>query len=294
MGLPAIQSDIVISEATFERIVLDGDLSALTPAQRLEYYTARCEAVGLDTLSQPFQYLRLSGKLTLYATKTATDQLRALHGISVVSLEAREFGDVYVVIANVRDAEGRTDSATGAVPTVGLKAEALANALMKAETKAKRRATISICGLGMLDESELDTIPPSQAIREPIMHAAEPALPPPARGPRNANAAAPKTFAAMLSGALDYWQRIKPSHRIDEPARRRDTLIHGLKDWAVDAELMPEDRADDSLEDALERVYIAHTQDMRKEMIHIIDGRTKPAAAAGTPDAAVPVASCSG
>jgi len=30
---------------------------------------------------------------------------------------------------------------------------------MKCETKAKRRATLSICGLGMLDESELETIP---------------------------------------------------------------------------------------------------------------------------------------
>jgi len=30
---------------------------------------------------------------------------------------------------------------------------------MKSETKSKRRATLSICGLGMLDESELDTMP---------------------------------------------------------------------------------------------------------------------------------------
>src|SRR6202008_2665643 len=39
------------------------------------------------------------------------------------------------------------------------KGEALGNALMKASTKAKRRATLSICGLGMLDETELETIP---------------------------------------------------------------------------------------------------------------------------------------
>ena len=30
---------------------------------------------------------------------------------------------------------------------------------MKAETKAKRRVTLSICGLGMLDETEVETIP---------------------------------------------------------------------------------------------------------------------------------------
>ena len=40
-----------------------------------------------------------------------------------------------------------------------LKGEALANAMMKAETKAKRRATLSICGLALLDELEVETIP---------------------------------------------------------------------------------------------------------------------------------------
>jgi hypothetical protein len=43
-----------------------------------------------------------------------------------------------------------------------LKGDALANALMKAETKAKRRVTLSIAGLGWLDETELETIPHGQ------------------------------------------------------------------------------------------------------------------------------------
>jgi hypothetical protein len=50
------------------------------------------------------------------------------------------------------------------VATVGLKGDALANALMKAETKSKRRVTLSICGLGMLDETEVDTIPDARKV----------------------------------------------------------------------------------------------------------------------------------
>ena len=42
----------------------------------------------------------------------------------------------------------------GVVSITGLKGENLANAMMKAETKAKRRATLSICGLGWMDEVE--------------------------------------------------------------------------------------------------------------------------------------------
>jgi ribosomal protein S13 len=36
---------------------------------------------------------------------------------------------------------------------------------MKAETKAKRRVTLSIVGLGWTDESEVDSIPGAQAVR---------------------------------------------------------------------------------------------------------------------------------
>jgi hypothetical protein len=44
------------------------------------------------------------------------------------------------------------------VSIAGLKGDALCNALMKSETKSKRRVTLSICGLGLLDESEVGTI----------------------------------------------------------------------------------------------------------------------------------------
>jgi len=51
----------------------------------------------------------------------------------------------------------RSDASTGAVSIKGLSGDALANAMMKAETKAKRRVTLSICGLGLLDETEVET-----------------------------------------------------------------------------------------------------------------------------------------
>jgi len=40
-----------------------------------------------------------------------------------------------------------------------LKGDALANVPMKAETRAKRRATLSLAGLRWLDETELATVP---------------------------------------------------------------------------------------------------------------------------------------
>lgn len=143
----------------YESLALKGDISALSPQEKTRYYAALCERLGLDPYTQPFTPLRLNGKEVLYASRAATDQLARIHGVTrrVVSRERLE--DVYVVTVQASLPNGRTEDAIGAVPLGGLKGEALANALMKAETKAKRRATLAILGLGMLDESELETIP---------------------------------------------------------------------------------------------------------------------------------------
>jgi len=82
-----------------------------------------------------------------------------LHGISIYITNRERMGDLYIVTARAKDKTGREDESTGAVPLGTLKGDALANALMKCETKAKRRVTLSLAGLGWLDETELATIP---------------------------------------------------------------------------------------------------------------------------------------
>lgn len=151
--------------AVIERVVIEGDLSKLSPAERVAYYRRVCESLGLNPYTKPFDYIVLNGKLTLYARKDATEQLRKLHGVSI-TIVAREWLQdlgVYAVTARATTPDGRTDEAIGAVHVAGLKGESLANALMKAETKAKRRVTLSICGLGWLDETEVSDIPDARA-----------------------------------------------------------------------------------------------------------------------------------
>jgi len=147
-----------ISEV-MENVLIKGDLSKLNPAERSTYYMEVCKSVGLNPLTKPFEYITLNGKLTLYALRTCTDQLRTIHKVSVVELNETERDGIIVVTAKVRNGEGREDMAKGAVTIGNLKGDALCNAIMKAETKAKRRATLSLCGLGWLDETEIETIP---------------------------------------------------------------------------------------------------------------------------------------
>jgi hypothetical protein len=159
-----------------ERVVIMGDLSGLKPEERMVYYKAVCTSIGLNPLTKPFDYITLNGKLTLYARKDATDQLRKIHDVSITKLERDRLEDVYTVTAYAQDKGGRVDVATGAVSIKGLSGDALANAVMKAETKSKRRVTLSICGLGILDESEVETIPDAR----PYVEVVEPEPPAPA------------------------------------------------------------------------------------------------------------------
>jgi len=150
-----------------EKVLLEGDLKPLTPQERLHYYNAICASLGLNPLTKPFAYIALNGKLQLYALKDCTEQLRKVHGVSITGVDPKQIGDLVVVVASASDRDGRVDSSTGAVNVKGLTGEALANAMMKCETKAKRRVTLSLCGLGMLDETEIATLKGQGIASEP-------------------------------------------------------------------------------------------------------------------------------
>jgi hypothetical protein len=168
--------ELSVSQA-IEKVLIGGDLSPLTPEERVDYYKKVCLSLGLNPLTNPFAYIlykdkdddqAAGGKLALYALRACTDQLRKIHGITVVEAKRWDEPGMLYAEATVRDRTGRTDSALGAIPTsrwsrkagktYELTGRELANAKMHVETKAKRRATLSICGLAFLDQSELDTM----------------------------------------------------------------------------------------------------------------------------------------
>lgn len=153
----AITRDVSLPEKV-ERLLLTGDLKDLAVEDRLIYVNKLCKSLGLNPLTQPFQYLVLQGRMVLYATRTCTEQLRKIHGVSVTQERRKIEGEHCIVDVEVQDRTGRLDTGTGVVWVGNMKGNDYANALMKASTKAKRRATLSIVGLGFLDESELDTL----------------------------------------------------------------------------------------------------------------------------------------
>src|SRR5262245_2787178 len=87
------------SEPAIENALIQGDLSGLTPEQRISYYNEVCGRLGLNALTKPFDYLRLNNKLLLYARKECSEQLRRIHKISRTIVERKEINGVYVVTA---------------------------------------------------------------------------------------------------------------------------------------------------------------------------------------------------
>jgi len=156
-----------VNASALERVLVAGDLAGLNESQRIEYYKAVCESLGLNPLTRPFEYLRLNGRLVLYATRAAADQLRAIHGVSIIDAQIERQDDLITVTVRGRTRDGREDVEVGVVSVAGLRGDAQANAFMKALTKAKRRLTLSLAGLGWLDESETETIPGAQRVSEP-------------------------------------------------------------------------------------------------------------------------------
>jgi hypothetical protein len=177
-------------QALVSKIILSGDLSGLSETDQAKYYVAFCERLKLDPITKPFDIIREKikvgnvekEKVSLYPNKSCAEQLREKHNVSVKLTECVVVEGVYRVTAEAtkRDDKGniyRTDEATGAVAMMKeggswkknsdgksffegngsytlLDPATRANAMMKAETKAKRRVTFSICGLGGYEEND--------------------------------------------------------------------------------------------------------------------------------------------
>jgi hypothetical protein len=150
--------------AMVDSLVTRGDWSGLNPAERARVYTAVCKQHGLNPMSQPFAFLRLNGKEVLYANRGATDQLAAMHHVNRKIIDGPKIVDICGTKVALCTAEatlpnGRVETATATLPVVDP-----VNLYMKLETKAKRRATLSILGLGMMDEMETETIPGAERL----------------------------------------------------------------------------------------------------------------------------------
>jgi hypothetical protein len=168
---------------TLRQFVMDGDLTPISAEKRPHLVMALCRHIGVDPIERPFLVFKDGKRTVLYASRTCTSALCRERGISrtLISVQEITIAGQAVISARARAtlADGRFDESTGVVPVLqedtawegpegkkhkvskGWRAPTpieASNLVMKAETKAKRRAVLDLVGLGMPDESEIDGI----------------------------------------------------------------------------------------------------------------------------------------
>lgn len=159
---PALDMDAMLEEAGRALLAVQAagrDTSSLRLDQKAAVLEGLARALGLNPLSQPVIFLKTQGREVVYVTKVGTDQIasrlrlqrRTIHGPDVRKVHGKDLAFCQV---EVTAPDGRSEMSTATLPITDP-----VNDLMKVESKAKRRATLSIAGLGLLTEEEIETIP---------------------------------------------------------------------------------------------------------------------------------------
>jgi hypothetical protein len=153
--------DTTATRDVIRALAATGDYSRLDDAQRGDVIRALCGALKLNPFAKPFEFIKLNGKLVLYATRGATDQLAAIHRLNRRIVRGPEIVDLLgkktvLAVCEATLPNGRVEQSTATCDVAD--ACGIHNVLMKTETKAKRRATLAILGLAVLDEMEVATV----------------------------------------------------------------------------------------------------------------------------------------
>ena len=166
---PAFDLDAALEEATaamHRAGAADKDTKSLSQAEREAALAGLSRALGLNPLTNPVRFIALQGGEALYVTRQGTDQIAArlrINRETIVGPEIRDIAGVKMVFCQVRATapDGRSDVATATIPL-----KDPANDLMKCETKGKRRAVLSLVGLGLLTEEDAEAAQVSDAVRQ--------------------------------------------------------------------------------------------------------------------------------
>lgn len=156
-----LSSDSTPSFQKAELALMRGDLRGLTKGQIAEVVEGLARDAGLNPALSPIDVIPTrEGRLVPYINAKGAAALRRLHGLEVTAIDlVKERAGLVVLRCILRRPDGTTDMAYGAADWREDRPADEARAWMVAETRAKRRATMSAVGIfleGPSDEVEGD------------------------------------------------------------------------------------------------------------------------------------------
>lgn len=136
----------------------NGSIHHLDTSTKSMLLVKLCNMIGLNQYTRPFRvYRNLQGEEFIYATKDCCAQLRHLFSISITSLQDKIVDNIVIVTASGINKFNRMSMEIGSVNLneYANDNQDRANCIMWATTKAKRRLTLDLAGLGVLADVEL-------------------------------------------------------------------------------------------------------------------------------------------
>jgi hypothetical protein len=138
---------------------LNGSVSHFDKSQKQALLSKLCITLGLNEELQPFRiYSNTRGEEYIYATKECCAQLRHRECISIHEIGEPIFANSTISVrvkgSNKHGRESWEIGSVGVVPE--LSPSQVAHGVMTAVTKAKRRLTLCLSGLGVLADVELE------------------------------------------------------------------------------------------------------------------------------------------
>lgn len=150
-------------QAAIERVILNRDLRSLTEVERVQYNFALCKSLGLNPLTNPIDYLINDGKMSPYINAVGVAGLRKIHNNSTkITSRSTDAQHMHYVTAIAVEANGRSEESTAIVALADKYGKPLfgqrrADKMMATETKAKRRATLSLIGIPWAENGTVST-----------------------------------------------------------------------------------------------------------------------------------------
>ena len=161
---------IQVSGDAMKSIALHGDYSKVSEGDRVNIALNLCETFGLNPATVPFNWLKneKTGAISLYPNKSCAAGLASNRNLSVeVVKEGPVMDTAYSVTVRVKEGDRVTEDVgvtsityfkKGDASTPGswtrIEGSGLADAIMKAHTKATRRTVLKHCGLSLPEEKE--------------------------------------------------------------------------------------------------------------------------------------------
>ena len=146
-----------------------GDLTPLNQAERDIVQRVMCRRMDIDPDSFPFQVIEFKRgpekKTIFYAPRGLFDYLASRDNLHLIVANSHIQGNTIIFTARVTARNGRVVEDIGAAPVsfTGTGGEQTAAGVMKAWTRAVRRALSRFYGASVLDESEKDAVESSAA-----------------------------------------------------------------------------------------------------------------------------------